>query len=77
MTTSLDALNYTAELDALAVFAGLNLRIEHDAAAPLPWAVWGSDGIEDEDIIGAGESPSEAIEDARAQVRMWAEAGAL
>lgn len=63
-----------AELDALAEFAGLNLRLEHDPDAPLPWAVWGSDGIEAEDIAGAGVTASEAIEDARAQIRTWVEA---
>jgi hypothetical protein len=66
---------YTAELDALAVFGGLHLRLEHDEAAPMPWAVWGSDGGDDEDIIGAGDSPSEAIEDARHTIRGWRVSG--
>lgn len=60
-----------SELDALAEFAGLNLRLEHDDDAPMPWAVWGSDGIDAEDLLGAGESPSEAIEDARNTIRGW------
>lgn len=62
------------ELDALAEFSGLNLRLENDAEAPMPWAVWGSDGIEAEDIAGAGVTASEAIEDARNQIRTWVEA---
>ena len=61
------------ELDALAEFAGMNLRFDHDESAPLPWAVWGGDGIDNEDIIGAGASPSEALEAAREQVRQWEE----
>lgn len=67
----------TVEVDALAKAHGLALRLEHDETAPLPWAVWCWDPAadlndpSDADIIGAGESASEAIEGARAQLRAW------
>lgn len=62
-----------AEIDALAEWSGLNLRLDHDESAPLPWAVWYTiPESGDEDILGAGESPSEAIEDARNTARQWA-----
>ncbi len=64
---------HAEELDGLAEYAGLNLRLEHDPEAPMLWAVWGGDGWNDEEIIGAGDSPSEAIEDARRQIRAWEE----
>lgn len=57
------------ELDALAAMSRLNLRLERDESAPAPWAVW-----DESEIIGAGESASEAVEDARRQVRRWEEA---
>ncbi len=60
------------ELDALAEAAGLNLRLDLDRDAPLLWAVWSHDGNgSDEDIIGAGDSPSAALEDARKTIRGW------
>lgn len=41
--------------------------LEHDPEAPLPYAVWfGSE------ILGAGQTPDEAIDEARATVRHWA-----
>jgi hypothetical protein len=63
-------------LDSLAYAHGLELRIEHDESAPLPFAVWCWDPCEDggkdnADIIGAGESESEAIDAARKQLRIW------
>ncbi len=66
-------------LDALAYAHGVELRIEHDTDAPLPYAVWcwdpcEVDGKELADIIGAGETESEAIDEARRQIRKW-EAG--
>jgi hypothetical protein len=65
-------------LDALAYAHGLELRVEHDETAPMPFAVWCWDPFEethaDADIIGAGESESEAIDQARRQIRKW-EAG--
>ncbi len=41
--------------------------LEHDTDAPAPFAVWS----EDDEIIGAGETASEAIVDAHATVRGW------
>lgn len=64
---------HAEELDGLAEYAGLNLRLEHDPEAPMLWAVWGGDGWDEEEIIGAGDSPSEAIEDARQQIQRWDE----
>ena len=62
-----------AELHRLAELACLNLRIENDADAPMPWAVWGSDPTADEpeDIIGAGKTASDAIDQARALIAQW------
>jgi hypothetical protein len=76
------AYNPQSDLDALAEFYGLELRLResdldeyyHDSFA---WAVWGwnptSETEDDADIIGAGESQSEAIESARKQLREWEE----
>lgn len=64
------------ELDALAEYYGANLRLDHDPDAPMPWAVWATLFPEEsdyEDIAGAGVTASEAIEDARAQIRTWIE----
>lgn len=44
--------------------------LEEDADAPMPFAVW-LDG----DLLGVGESQSEALEDARKKVRGWEYAG--
>ncbi len=67
-------------LDALAYAHGLELRIVHDPSAPRPFAVWGwapdYEVEEDADIIGCGETESEAIDEARKQLRKW-EAEAL
>lgn len=63
----------TPALDALAIAAGVNLEIEHDESNPAPFAVW-SENPEDEDdfnIIGSGDTESEAIEAARETVRGW------
>lgn len=70
-TDTFDALNYQYEIDELAAMAGVSLRIEHDDAAPMPWAVWSDDGEGGGDIVGAGDTVSEAIEDARRQARQW------
>lgn len=60
------------ELADLAEDHGVIVRIEHDLEAPSPWAVWSEDpdGIPDE-ILGAGETRSEAIEEACATMRGW------
>jgi hypothetical protein len=61
----------TSELDALAECFGVNLRIEDGPCFPA-FAVWcevDCDGTED--IIGTGETASEAIEAARKQLRHW------
>jgi hypothetical protein len=47
-------------------FAPAGTYLHHDADAPLAYAVW-CDG----DIIGAGESASEAVAEARRTVRVW------
>jgi hypothetical protein len=39
---------------------------EEPLGAPMPFAVW-----LDDEIIGAGECPSEAVADARRTVRLW------
>lgn len=65
------ALNWAPDVDALAELAGLNLDLEYDPDAPMPFAVWSEDETGEQDIIGAGASPSEAIEDARNTVRGW------
>lgn len=62
----------TPELDRLAYAAGCNLEIEYDTSAPMPWAVWAwSDTESEREIIGAGNTDREAIEDARATVAHW------
>ncbi len=48
-------------------FAPAGTWLEEDADAPERFAVWSPEG----DIIGAGETASEAIEDARATIRTW------
>jgi hypothetical protein len=62
-------------LNALAYAHGLELEIEEDDDAPMLWAVWAwkpeCETYEDADIIGAGDSESEAIEEARKQLRIW------
>ncbi len=62
-------------LDALAYAHGMELRIDHDPDAPSPFAVWGwapdYEVEEDADIIGTGETESEAVEAARRQMRIW------
>ena len=55
---------------------GVELRLKHDDAAPMPFAVWcwGPDDDEsDADIIGAGQTESEALDAARVQLRAWEE----
>lgn len=52
---------------ALLDFAPKGSWLEHDETAPMPFAVWSPEG----DILGAGECASEAIEEARATVRVW------
>jgi hypothetical protein len=47
-------------------FAPAGSYLLEDADAPLRFSVWC-----DDDIIGAGETASEAIEEARATVRGW------
>lgn len=66
------AANYAPDVDELADLSGLNLGLEYDPSAPMPWAVW-SEGTEpgEVDILGAGWSPGEAIEDARNTIRGW------
>lgn len=65
------------DLDALAEYFAENLLLDHDADAPLPWAVWcdfdGNDGMGDREIIGAGETPTAAIDEARETLRKWEE----
>lgn len=58
----------TAELDVMAEWFGVNLRIE-DATEEHPFAVWceiDCDGTED--IIGTGQTAAEAVEVARGQL---------
>jgi hypothetical protein len=66
-------------LDALAFAHGLELRISHDPSAPMPYAVWAwapeCETEDDADILGAGESESEAVEMARKQIRIWESGG--
>jgi hypothetical protein len=65
-----------ADLDALAATYNLRLRIEHDPEAPMAFAVWcwgPEETRADADIAGAGEDPGEAVEQARAQLRLWHE----
>lgn len=72
MSSSLDSVIYSAELDELAALAGVErLSADYDPDAPLPWAVWVCGDSDELDLIGAGESCSEAIEDARNTVRGW------
>lgn len=60
------------ELANLADYAGMDLRFECDPDAPLLWAVWGAErGEVNEDIVGAGNTPIEAIDDARKTIRGW------
>jgi len=53
---------------ALLDFAPKGSWLDHDRTAPLPFAVWSPEG----DILGAGMTAVEAIEDARATVEAWA-----
>lgn len=64
-----------AELDILAEYAGLNLWVEHNEENPSPFAVFADleDGISE--LIGSGDSESEAIEAARVTIRGWEEVG--
>jgi hypothetical protein len=63
------------ELDLLAQAHGMELRLERDEKAPKLFAVWGwspDDETEDDrDIIGAGDTETEAINDARETMRSW------
>ena len=52
--------------DVLDDFAPVGSVLEHDPDAPSPFAVW-CDG----DIIGSGDTASEALADARHTVRCW------
>ena len=69
--SSLDSLIYSEELTELAAQTDGALYFDRDETAPKLWAVWIDLGAGGEDIIGAGDSPSEALEDARATVRGW------
>lgn len=62
------------ELDALAEYFGVNLELDEpraqDPEAPMQWAVW----IllpDTHDIIGSGETPGEAIAEARQTLLQW------
>jgi hypothetical protein len=56
----------TADSFALLDFAPGAYLQEEPSGAPMPFAVW-----LDDEIIGAGECPSEAIEEARRTTRSW------
>lgn len=71
-SAAFDAMLYQAECLELTELAGAHVRIERDDDAPMPWAVWCKTPCGEEDIIGGGESGSEAIEEARATIRGWA-----
>lgn len=58
-------------LRAMAEFAGCELRIDRDEDAPLLWAVWADGEPGDGDIAGAGDTPAQAIDDARKTIRGW------
>jgi hypothetical protein len=45
----------------------IELVVTHDEGAPLPYAIW-----LDDDILGAGNTPEEARQEARAQLEAWA-----
>lgn len=67
MTTT--ATDTRAFLDSLASAHGVELRIDHDEEAPMPYSVWcwcpESETELDADLIGAGESESEVVDEAR------------
>lgn len=67
----LDTYDVTADLSAtllrLAQEQGIAYRVEQDNTAPQPWAVW----ADDDEILGAGDSLDEALEDAVNQLRSW------
>lgn len=73
--------DHRADVDALAEFAGIELRLRRDEDAPPQWrwAVWGwSPDVETEDksqIVGSGENPTAAIDGARRQIQEWRDAG--
>ena len=46
-----------------------NYRLDFDLTAPLPYAIW---DVVNEDIVGAGETPEAAFNDARSRVKSWA-----
>jgi len=71
MTTTTAAPAHQAELDSLAEFAGCEMRFDFDVYAPMTWAVWATYEDGETEIIGAGEAPSEALEEARVTVRGW------
>ena len=54
-------------------FAPADSRLDRDPSAPMLWAVWYpcSDEADDFDILGAGNTPEEAIADARRTVAGW------
>lgn len=66
---------YSGEGCQVCVFAPLSLpanfpegsRLEREPGAPMLWSVW-----HDDEIIGAGDTVLEAIEDASRQVEEWA-----
>ncbi len=63
-------------LEALGDMVDFPIKLVEDPTAPLLWAVWCElPSDEGWDIAGAGDAPSEAIEEARAQFRFWREVG--
>ncbi len=63
--------NAAADSFSLLDFAPKGSYLEEDDEAPMLFAVWYPTDDGDFDILGAGATASEAIEDARKQVRLW------
>ncbi|HEY3493358.1 MAG TPA: hypothetical protein VGK73_01680 [Polyangiaceae bacterium] len=55
--------------DELAEEYGIDLRLEYDGDAPMPYAIWS-----DDEIVGAGTTELSALRDAEEQLAAWSEA---